>query len=107
TRPRIEMSANPLDTPTSVTAGTGSGAPVALQISDPIAAINKYAGELKDKADFVIVLDYDRRSNAQKIIAGIADKSAVDLLITGENTQIQGSLQTLEGVQVVSGGYEG
>lgn len=107
TRSRIEMSANSLDAPTSVTAGNGTGAGIALQITDPITAINRYAAELKGQADFIIVMDYDRRSNAQKIIGGLADKSAVDLLIMGENTQIQGSLQTLEGVHVVSGGYEG
>jgi 2',3'-cyclic-nucleotide 2'-phosphodiesterase (5'-nucleotidase family) len=103
TRPRVEMSGQPLDAPTSVTAGGN----VALQITDPAAAINKYAAELSGKADFVVALVYDRRSNADKFVNALSDKKLVDVLITGENTQIQGSVQAIGGVQVVSGGYEG
>ena len=107
TRPRVEMSAEPLDTPTSVTAGSANGQQVPLQISDPIAAINKYLPEVSEKADFVVLLDYDRRSNADKIIQKIADPDKVDVLVMGENTQIQGSVQNMKNIQVVSGGYEG
>lgn len=106
TRPRVEMSAQKLDAPTSVTAGAGAGA-VALQISDPLTALNKYLPEVSSKSDFVVVLDYDRRSNADKVIQGLADITAVDVLVMGENAQLQGSVQNFEGVQVVSGGYEG
>lgn len=107
TRPRVEMSARSLDEASTVTAGAKGENPVTLKISDPVQALNKYAGELADKADFVIALDYDRRSNVEKIIGGLTDKKAIDVMVLGENSQIQGSVQALEGIQVVSGGYEG
>lgn len=106
TRPRVEMATGSLDEPTSITAGQGNGA-VALKISDPVKALNKYTAELADQADFVIALAYDRRNNAERIINGLADKASIDVLVTGENSQLQGSVQMLHGVQVVSGGYEG
>lgn len=107
TRPRVEMSARSVDEPSTVTAGATRGNPVTLKISDPLQALNKYAAELAEKADFVIGLDYDRRSNVERIVKGLMDKKVIDVMVLGENSQIQGNVQALEGIQVVSGGYEG
>lgn len=106
TRPRVELSsmAGAQATPAVI---SNEGSSETLTISDPVAAINKYATELAAKSDFVIVLDYDRRSNVDKTIEGLQDKSAVNVMVLGENSQIQGSVQALGGIQVVSGGYEG
>lgn len=107
TRPRVELSGAPSDQAAPVVAGSAGESSETLTIIDPLTAINKYLPELAEKSDFVVVLDYDRRSNAEKLITGLQDKSLVDVIIMGENSQIQGSVQALEGVQVVSGGYEG
>ncbi len=106
TRPRVELSGAPAGQASSIASGSANSSDT-LSISDPIAAVNKYLPELKQKSDFVVVLNYDRRGNVEKLIAGVEDKSLVDVIILGENSQIQGSVQALNGIQVVSGGYEG
>jgi 2',3'-cyclic-nucleotide 2'-phosphodiesterase (5'-nucleotidase family) len=106
TRPRVEVAgANPTPAP-----GPGAVAGAAVggaTVTNPLEAINKYVPEVAEKADFVVILSYDRRSNADKIIGGINDKNLVDVLIMGENNQIQGTVQAIDNIQVVSGGYEG
>lgn len=100
TRPRIELTtAN--DTPMPATSD-GS-----LTITDPAAAMNKYLPELAEKSDFVVVLNYDRRSNGDRIVNSIQNRDLVDVVVLGENNQLQGNAQAVDGVQVVSGGYEG
>lgn len=107
TRPRVELQGEAANQPSQVTSTSGSGSSVTLTITNPTEAAAKYLDEIKDKADFVVVMDYDRRSNAEVILKGIADKQIADVLIMGENAQIQGNVQTSSGTQVVSGGYEG
>lgn len=106
TRPRVEVSGGnpPLPAGPGATAGAAAGG---VTVTNALEAINKYAPEVAEKADFVVVLYYDRRSNADRIVSAITDKSVVDVIVMGENAQIQGSVQAVENVQVVSGGYEG
>lgn len=106
TRPRVEVAGgNP---PQSVGPGATAGAAVGgVKVTNALEAINKYAPEVAEKADFVVVLNYDSRSNADKILGGITDKNLVDVIVLGESKQINGNVQAVDSVQVVSGGYEG
>ncbi len=104
TRPRIQVTGG---VPAPVGPGATGNSTEHGTVTDPQEALNKYLPELAGKADFVVVLHYDRRANADKIVAGITDKKLLDVLVLGENSQIQGNVQEVEGVQVVSGGYEG
>lgn len=106
TRPRIELSADVNAPSTSVKSGTGDASQNVV-ILNPIMTINKHLAELADQTDLVMIAYYDRRSKAEPIVAALNDSAAVDVLIFGENNQIQGTVQALNGVQVVSGGYEG
>ncbi len=108
TRPRVEVQGDAANLPSTIAAGSPqAGTSETLTVLNPIETINKYAPEVAGKADFVVVMDYDRRGNADKVVKGLTDKSLVDVLVMGENSQIQGTVQNVDGVQVVSGGYEG
>lgn len=106
TRPRVELSGIPMDEPTSATAGTGPNA-VPVKISDPTAALDLQIAEIADQTDLIIALVYDRRTNAERIVNSLSNKESLDVLVTGENSQLQGNAQAIGNVQVVSGGYEG
>jgi len=103
TRPRLEAAGVPAAQPPAVANGSSD----TITITDPIEALNQHLPALGEKADFIVVLDYDRRTNAEKLLKGLKNKDLVDVLVLGENNQIQGSVQAMDGVQVVSGGYEG
>lgn len=105
TRPRVEVSGSspaPVANPDAA-----QGAANAVIIADAAESVNKYLPELAEKADFVVVLHYDRRSNADRFLNSLSNNSMIDVLVMGENNQIQGSVQAIDNVQVVSGGYEG
>lgn len=78
-----------------------------FKITDVNTALEKYLPEVKEKSDMVVVLLYDRRERSFELLKAVKTKTDVDLIITGENAATYGNVQQIEGVKIVSGGYEG
>lgn len=78
-----------------------------FKITDANAALKKVLPQVKAESDVVVVLSYDRRERAFDLIKDLENKADIDLIITGENVATYGNVQNVEGVRVVSGGYEG
>jgi 2',3'-cyclic-nucleotide 2'-phosphodiesterase (5'-nucleotidase family) len=62
-----------------------TSAPV-LTILDPAEALARYLPELREKADFVVLLTYQTREAAQEFLKKLGPESGIDLAIASEMT---------------------
>ena len=100
-----------------LTSGTNSAPPAfrpvptpqheGFAVEDPAKALEKYLPELRDKADLVVVLDYETRDAAKNLMQKVKVTSATQVVVAGEWTGMFGDVPEVNGAQVVSAGFEG
>lgn len=77
------------------------------RFTDPLEALQKYLPELREKTDFIVLLVYDTRDNATKLMNSIGPNSGIDLVVAGEYVALTGKSTDVQGAKLVTTGYEG
>lgn len=104
--------------PSAPTSGASGGAPPEFKpstgashdsftIIDAAEALKKYLPELREKSDFIILLDYEMREATRRLIERLGSDCGIKYAVSGEWTGVFSDVLAAGQAQIVSGGYEG
>lgn len=77
-------------------------------VQDPVEALKKVLPELQKESDVVILLAYmNREMLANDVLARLDNAARPDIAIAGEYLGSRTDIENVQGVRIVSGGFEG
>ncbi len=77
-------------------------------VAEPVASLKKVLPELQKKSDIVILLAYMNRDLlTREVLERLGSDAGVDIAIAGEFMGARHDIQNVQGIRVVSGGFEG
>lgn len=86
---------------------------VAYRITNPVEAVRRYLPELQQKADILMLLDYQTREAAPDLLRELGKDTGLCIAVIGEFTPgkqvtyYKNNAQDVGNVKLVCGGYEG
>lgn len=79
----------------------------AYSITEPYEALQKYLPELRKSCDVVVLLSYATREVTSNLVKKLGNDSGIAIAIAGEWMQAAGNVTDVNGVRLVSAGFEG
>ncbi len=78
-----------------------------FQVLDPLPAIKEVVKELQGNCDFIILLAYMNRETLRQTLEQLGPDPGIDVAIAGEFLGVFHQIDNVNGVRMVSGGFEG
>jgi hypothetical protein len=77
------------------------------EIKDPAEALQKYLPELREKADVIVLLDYENRQSCAGLLQKLGEGTGINVAVAGEYAGVSTGVDEVFGTRLVSAGFEG